>query len=148
MAARHHSFLYIRMISLPCILAQLRTSWAYLTNLQDSCVRLKDGGHSLYWHSVGPLAYVRFLDFNCSWNTSWVSRNNRPSSTWILWTELFYKNMDSLVISKQYSSYRTQVFGRWHHYDPLHHTSGTWYQNCSKSACIQTCGIWNTAPDS
>jgi hypothetical protein len=28
MAARYHSFLYIRIIILPCILAQLGTSWA------------------------------------------------------------------------------------------------------------------------
>ena len=73
MAARYHSFLYIRMICLPCILAQLRTSWAYLTNLQASCVRLKDEVRSLYWHSVGPLAHVTFLNFNWSWNTSFES---------------------------------------------------------------------------
>ena len=97
MAARHHSFLYIRMISLPCILAQLRTSWAYLTNLQASCVRLKDGVHSLYWHSVGPLAHVTFLDFNWSWNTSFESPGmrgplqlgfcelNSPSKIWTVY---------------------------------------------------------------
>jgi len=48
MAARYHIFLYIRMISLPCILAQLGTSWAYRTNLQASCVRFEDCVHSLY----------------------------------------------------------------------------------------------------
>jgi len=37
-----------------------------------------------------------------------VSRNNKPSSTWILWTVLSYKKMDSLVISMWYSSYHTQ----------------------------------------
>jgi hypothetical protein len=77
MVAWYHSFLCIRMISLPCILAQLGTSWTYLTKLQASCVsyhiRLKDEVHSLYWHSVGPLAHLTFLDFNWSWNTSFVS---------------------------------------------------------------------------
>jgi len=42
------SFMYIKMISLPCILVQTGTSQAYLANLQASCVRFKDGIHSLY----------------------------------------------------------------------------------------------------
>ena len=148
MAAKYHSFLYIRMISEPCILAQLATSWAYLTNLLVNCVRLKDEVRSLFWHSVGPLAHITFLDFNWSWNTSYespgITGNLQPgfcetNSPRKRWTVYWYQRRTVHLAHGSLADGFTMI---------LHNTLQVCDVQTAASVCIQFSGIWNTAQDS